>query len=155
MGLFTMPDGSSGASSVPDDSTSTDSTGGDGSLSSLFGLNGIGSGYGITTYTDPPTPTSTASDLGSLQSGSTAPSPIDLTTAFADTLGTIVALDSINHQASTSGVGYYKAANGQVYLDGTGPGPGSAVVSSTPGNLLFWLLVIGGVMLFAKEEHLV
>lgn len=120
MGLFTMPGGSD--SSVDDDS-GTDSTSGDGSLSSLFGLNDIGSGYGVTTYTDPPTPTSVAGDLGTLQSsGSTATSPIDLTAAFADTLGTIVALDSINSAASTTGIGYYKAANGQVYADGTGRG---------------------------------
>lgn len=152
MGLFTMPGGSDG--SAADDSTSTDSTSGDGSLSSLFGTNDIGSGYGVTTYTDPPTPTSTASDLGSLQSGSTTFNPIDLTTAFADTLGTIVAIDSINSQSSTTGVGYYKASNGQVYLDGTGPGATAAVNSTVPGNLLFWLLLIGGVVLFAKEEKL-
>ncbi|MFM0206942.1 hypothetical protein PQQ96_05985 [Paraburkholderia sediminicola] len=153
MGLFTMPGGSD--DSATDDSGSTDATSGDGSLSSLFGLNDIGSGYGVTTYTDPPTPTATAGDLGTLQSsGSSAASPIDINAAFADTLGTIVALDSINSQASTTGVGYYKAANGVSYPIGTGPGPGSAVVSSTPGNLLFWLLLIGGAVLFAKEEHL-
>lgn len=150
MGIFTMPDGT-GAS----DASGTDTTSGDGSLSSLFGLNGVGSGYSVATYTDPPTPTSTASELGTLQSnGSTAASPIDINAAFADTLGTIVALDSINSAASTSGVGYYKAANGGIYQDGTGPGAGSAVVSETPGNLLFWLLLIGGALLFAKEEHL-
>ena len=154
MGLFTMPGGGSDTSDATDDSTSTDSTSGDGSLSSLFGLNDIGSGYGVTTYTDPPTTTSTASDLGSLQSGSTATPTIDLTTAFADTLGTVVAIDSINAAANNAGsTGYYKAANGQVYAVGTGPGPGGAVVSSTPGNLLFWLLVIGGVVLFVKEEE--
>ncbi|CAE6746631.1 hypothetical protein SAMN02787142_1247 [Burkholderia sp. WP9] len=151
MGLFTMPGGSDPST---DDSGSTDATSGDGALSSLFGLNDVGSGYGVTTYTDPPPTTSVAGDLGSLQSGSTATPTIDLTTAFADTLGTIVAIDSINSQASTTGIGYYKAANGQVYAVGTGPGPGSAVVSAMPGNLLFWLLIIGGAVLFAKEEKL-
>jgi hypothetical protein len=152
MGLFTMPDDGSG---TPDDSGSTDATSGDGSLSSLFGASGIGSGYGVTTYTDPPTPTSVAGDLGTLQSsGSSTASPIDINAAFADTLGTIVALDSINAQASTSGVGYYKAANGVSYPIGTGPGPGAAVVSSTPGNLLFWLLLIGAAVLFAEEGKL-
>lgn len=153
MGLFTMPGGGSDTSDASDDSTSTDSTSGDGSLSSLFGLNDIGSGYGVTTYTDPPTPTSTASDLGTLQSaGSSATPTIDLTTAFADTLGTIVALDSINAAANNAGtVGYYKAADGNVYAIGTGPGA-AGVTSSTPGNLLFWLLIIGGLVMFVKEE---
>lgn len=152
MGIFTMPGGSD--SDTTDDSTSTDATSGDGSLSSLLGLNGIGSGYGVTTYADPPTPTSTASDLGSLQSGSTTTSPIDINAAFADTLGTIVALDSINSQAATTGVGYYKAANGQVYAIGTGPGATSSTNSTVPGNLLFWVLLIGAAVLFAKEEKL-
>jgi hypothetical protein len=152
MGLFTMPGGSDDTGS---DDTSTDSTSGDGSLSSLFGF-GIGSGYGVTTYDDPPPPTSTASDLGSLQSGSTTSSPFDLNAAFADTLGAVVALDSINNGVSTgtTGVGYYKAANGQVYAVGTGPGPGGVVTSAVPGNLLFWLLVIGAAVVFAKEEKL-
>jgi hypothetical protein len=153
MGLFTMPGGSDDDSS--DDSTSTDSTSGDGSLSSLLGLNGIGSGYGVTTYTDPPPPTSVAGDLGTLQSdGSTATSPIDLNAAFADTLGTIVALDAISNQPTTgtTGAGYYKAANGQIYAIGTGPGPGSAATSTVPGNLLLWLLLIGAAVVFAKEE---
>jgi hypothetical protein len=149
MGLFTMPGGSDPST---DDSGTTDATSGDGALSSLFGLNDVGSGYGVTTYIDPPTPTSTASDLGSLQSGSTATSPIDLNAAFADTLGTIVALDSINSQASTTGIGYYKAANGQVYADGTGPGASGAVTTETPGNLLFWLLIIGAAVLFVEKE---
>lgn len=156
MGIFTMPGGSdSSDGSVTDDSSGTDASSGDGSLSSLFGLNDIGSGYGITTYTDPPTPTSVAGDLGTLQSnGSTASSPIDLNAAFADTLGTIVALDSINSQASTTGVGYYKAANGGTYAIGTGPGASSGAVSTAPGNLLLWALLIGGAVLFAKEEKL-
>lgn len=154
MGLFSMPGGGSDTSDTSDDG-SYDSTSGDGSLSSLFGLNDVGSGYGVTTYTDPPTPTSTASDLGTLQSsGSSATPTIDLTTAFADTLGTIVAIDSINAAANNAGsVGYYKAANGQVYAIGTGPGAAGVVTSSQPGNLLFWLLVIGGLVLFVEHEE--
>lgn len=149
MGLFTMPGGSDDTGA---DTSSSDATSGDGALSSLFGLNDVGSGYGVTTYIDPPTPTSTASTLGALQSGSTATSPIDLNAAFADTLGTIVALDSINSQASTTGVGYYKAADGGIYADGTGPGAAGMATTETPGNLLFWLLLIGGAVLFVKEE---
>jgi hypothetical protein len=151
MGLFTMPGGSD-YDSIDDSDDSSDPNSGDGSLSSLLGLNGIGSGYGITTYDDPPPPTSTASDLGSLQSGSTTASPFDINSAFADTLGAIVALDSINSQASTTGIGYYKAADGNVYQDGTGPGP--AVTSAVPGNLLFWVLILGAAWVLAKDEHL-
>jgi hypothetical protein len=150
MGLFSMPGGGSDVSDADDDSSTTDATSGDGSLSSLFNLQDVGSGYGVTTYTDPPTPTTVASDLGSLQSGSTTTSTLDLNAAFADTLGTIVALDSINSAANTTGIGYYTAANGQTYEIGTGPG--AAAAGSSAGGLGFWL-VIGLVawLLIEKE----
>jgi hypothetical protein len=143
---FVMPDTSGSDSTDP---TSTDSTSGDGALSSLFGLNGLGSGYGVVTYTQPPTSTSAGSDLSTLQSGSSGLSDAAIANMFDTTLGTVVAIDSINAQSQAVPTGYYKASNGQVYQVGTGPA--SVAVSNPAGSMLFWLM-IGACLWWAIEE---
>jgi hypothetical protein len=134
------------------DTSSTDPTSGDGALSSLLGLQGVGSGYGVVTYTPPPTSSSTADDLSDLQSGSTGLSESAITSMFADTLGTVVALDSINAQTSNPATGYYKASNGQTYAIGTGP---AYMPAGNPGGtLVFWLLIGLAAWWAAKEGDL-
>lgn len=145
------------------DALAADTTSGDGALKNLWAASDVGAGYGVTSYMTPPQTTQVASDLSALQSGSTGTAPIDLNTAFASTLGSVVAGMSGSAPPNTTGVGYYKAPNGQTYAIGTGPGPGATTgtsntagttsASSVPGGVAFWICAAAVLYLFVKEER--
>jgi hypothetical protein len=130
MSIFTMPDGSSGSDGSTD-------------WSALLGLTGVGDGYGYATTTSAPATSQTGQTLGDLQSGSVN---FDWTTAFSDTLGALVAVDSINHGLPTSATqGYYQGTDGRIYATGTGP-----LYGGSSGGLSGLLML--GVMVFVVME---
>ena len=134
MSVFTMPDGSSGSDGSTD-------------WSSLLGLTGIGDGYGYAVSDSPPAASQTGQTLGDLQSGSIN---FDWTKAFSDSLGALVAVDSINHGLPTSATqGYYQGSDGRIYPVGTGPlyGGGAGGLSG-----LLMLGVIAFVVLELTKE---
>jgi hypothetical protein len=136
MSIFTMPDGSAGSDGSTD-------------WSALLGLTGVGDGYSYATTDSAPATSQTGQTLGDLQSGSIN---FDWTAAFGDTLGALVAVDSINHGLPTSATqGYYQGADGRVYATGTGPlYTGSS--SGMSGLLMLGVLVFV-VMELTKEHH--
>ncbi|MBN3734646.1 hypothetical protein [Burkholderia sp. Tr-20390] len=146
MALFTMPDGSSGSG----DPNAIDWSNGDTTLGSYDGLSGgVGDGYGYASTPSNPTPSSTGQTLGDLQSGSTN---FNWTAAFGDTLGALVAVDSINHGLPTAASqGYYKASNGRVYPIGYGPAGAVGLPQGGLGSLLMLGLIVFVVLELAKE----
>ncbi|KVL36391.1 hypothetical protein WS97_12125 [Burkholderia territorii] len=146
MALFTMPDGSSGSG----DPNAIDWADGSASLGTYDGYSGgIGDGYGYASVPNNPTPSSTGQTLGDLQSGSIN---FDWTKAFGDTLGALVAVDSINHGLPTSASqGYYKASNGHVYPVGYGPASAVGLPQGGLGSLLMLGLIVFVVLELAKE----
>jgi hypothetical protein len=146
MALFTMPDGSSGSG----DPYAQDWANGDASLGSYDGLSGgVGDGYNYATTPNNPTPSDTGQTLNALQSGSIN---FDWTKAFGDTLGALVAVDSINHGLPTSASqGYYKASNGRVYPVGYGPASAVGLPQGGLGSLLMIGLIVFVVLEVAKE----
>ncbi|WP_246794590.1 hypothetical protein [Burkholderia perseverans] len=149
MSLFTMPDGSAGASSY--DAGSMMGYGSDGSsdLSTLYGVTGggsVGDGYNWSTVVDSVPISASSQTLGALQSGG---STIDWTSIIQGGLSTLVAADSISHGLSATGQALptYRAPNGAVYPVGQGPG-----YVQQGGSSFMLLLIIGAVLLFAVEE---
>lgn len=134
MTTFYMPDGSTGSDGSTD-------------WSALLGLTGLGDGYSYATTESAPAASQTGQTLGDLQSGSTN---FDWTSAFSDTLSSLVALDSINHGLPVgSSQGYYQGSDGRIYATGTGPLYGS---SGGLGGLLM-LGVIAFVVIELTKEH--
>ena len=103
----------------------------------LLGNSAPGGDYGFA-YAQTPSPTSqVASTASQYDSGG---SGIDWNNALHDVLGSVVALDSINHQWAGAPMGYYRGANGQVYAQGQGP-----IVSFNQARMSN-LLVFGGLI---------
>ncbi|KVD19188.1 hypothetical protein WI80_33375 [Burkholderia ubonensis] len=146
MALFSTQDGSY----VSGDAGAIDWATGDATLGSYDGLSGgIGDGYGFATTPSNPPPSSTGQTIGDLQSGSTN---FNWNAAFTDTLGALVAVDSINHGLPTQATqGYYKASNGKVYPNGYGPASGLGLPQGGLGSLLVIGLVVFVVLELAKE----